>query len=88
MFPTNYTLFQIQGKLLSGQKLTWQEFITLLCSPGSRGIKSEIISSEIVKKFPNPETIRQASVESLLKIKGVGLKKALLLKAVSIGISP
>lgn len=63
------------------EALSAQELISLILGRGVRGESVTIISQKILSKFGSLEALREASLEDLKEIKGLGLAKAAQIQA-------
>ncbi len=68
------------------QALSMQELIAILLGTGTQGKSVLILAQELLLHFGGIEGLREASVEELIQIKGMGKAKAITLKA-ALGIA-
>ncbi len=68
------------------QALSMQELIAILLGTGTQGKSVLILAQELLLHFGGIEGLREASVEELTQIKGMGKAKAITLKA-ALGIA-
>jgi len=68
------------------QALSMQELIAILLGTGTQGKSVLILAQELLLHFGGVEGLREASVEELTQIKGMGKAKAITLKA-ALGIA-
>lgn len=61
--------------------LSLQELLAILLGTGTQGKSVLILSQELLLKFGGMEGLLNASIEELIKTKGIGKAKAILLKA-------
>ena len=61
--------------------LSLQELVAILLGTGTRGKSVHILSQELVEHFGGIDGLLDATLEELMKMKGVGKAKAILLKA-------
>lgn len=65
-----------------GEKsLSNSELLAILINTGRRGVSSIDIANEMINKVNNLKELKLLSIHDLLKIKGIGLHKAVTLKA-------
>lgn len=68
------------------QALSMQELIAILLGTGTQGKSVLILAQELLLHFGGVEGLREASIEELTQIKGMGKAKAITLKA-ALGIA-
>ncbi|MGO2077302.1 MAG: UPF0758 domain-containing protein, partial [Staphylococcus equorum] len=61
--------------------LSHAELLAILINTGRKGSSSIDIANELLKSVDNLKELKMLSISDLNKIKGVGLYKALILKA-------
>ena len=66
---------------LGAEALTTAELIAIILSSGSKGKSVYDISRNLVSKFDNLKNLTNATVVEILEVSGIGLAKALQLKA-------
>lgn len=70
-------------RLLShgAKSLSNTELLAILINTGRKGFSSIDISNELLKTTSNLNELKKASVNDLIQVKGIGLQKAITLKA-------
>ncbi|UMT79786.1 DNA repair protein RadC [Staphylococcus roterodami] len=70
-------------RLLShgAKSLSNTELLAILINTGRKGFSSIDISNELLKATSNLNELKKASVNDLIQVKGIGLQKAITLKA-------
>ncbi|MGZ1678236.1 RadC family protein, partial [Staphylococcus argenteus] len=70
-------------RLLSrgAKSLSNTELLAILINTGRKGFSSIDISNELLKANSNLNELKKASVNDLIQVKGIGLQKAITLKA-------
>lgn len=63
------------------ETLSAQELLSLILGRGTKGESVAVTSQKILSKFGSLETLREASIEDLKEIRGIGLAKAAQLQA-------
>jgi len=66
---------------LGAEALSAQEILALILGRGTKGESVMVIAQNLIREFGNLKGIANASVEELMKVKGVGQAKATQLKA-------
>ncbi|HDF5523518.1 TPA: DNA repair protein RadC [Staphylococcus aureus] len=70
-------------RLLShgAKSLSNTELLAILINTGRKGLSSIDISNELLKSASNLNELKKSSINDLIKVKGIGLQKAITLKA-------
>lgn len=70
-------------RLLShgAKSLSNTELLAILINTGRKGFSSIDISNELLKSASNLNELKKSSINDLIKVKGIGLQKAITLKA-------
>lgn len=72
--------------LYGKESLSNEELIAIILRCGTKNISSKVLANLILKEFKNIEDLKNASINKLCKIKGVGKAKAIeLLAALELG---
>lgn len=61
--------------------LSHAELLAILLNTGRKGVSSLEIANELLLSVENLKEIKQLSIDELKKFKGIGLYKAVILKA-------
>ncbi|SQC24810.1 DNA repair RadC family protein [Staphylococcus aureus] len=70
-------------RLLShgAKSLSNTELLAILINTGRKGFSSIDISNELLKSASNLNELKKSSINDLIQVKGIGLQKAITLKA-------
>lgn len=68
------------------ENLSLEELLAILIKSGTFGISAKDVALEILKKYPTSSALSNMSLSNLMKIKGIGVTKALeILSAIELG---
>ena len=63
------------------KSLSNTELLAILINTGRKGFSSIDISNELLKSASNLNELKKSSINDLIQVKGIGLQKAITLKA-------
>ncbi len=68
-------------RLLDHRAKIEYELLAILINTGRKGFSSIDISNELLKSTSNLNELKKSSINDLIQVKGIGLQKAITLKA-------